>query len=169
MLGWGAHHRSGTRYGDRVTDPTSLPSFPPPGDERPLRGRILDALIDEGYRPGVDEDGDVALRVQGQQMFVRCMDTRPPLMRVFGQWLIGPEVPGDEFVRLQASNAVSGALNLVKATIHENRLVIAVDLVVADGLNLRTLLGATLDAILGSVQTWHATVLQLANGPSGRV
>jgi len=151
-----------------VTDPTSLPAFPPPGDEHPLRGRVLDALLDDGYRPGVDEDGDVALRVQGQQMFVRCMDTNPPLMRVFGQWMVGPEVPGDDYVRLQAANAVTGALNLVKATIHENRLVIAVDLVVAGGLDLRSVLSATLDAILGSVQTWHATVLQLAGGPSGR-
>ncbi|MDQ1294401.1 MAG: hypothetical protein QG608_2284 [Actinomycetota bacterium] len=98
-------------------------------------------------------------------MFVRCMDTNPPLMRVFGQWMVGPEVPGDDYVRLQAANAVTGALNLVKATIHENRLVIAVDLVVAGGLDLRSVLSATLDAILGSVQTWHATVLQLTGGP----
>jgi hypothetical protein len=147
-----------------VTDPTSLPSFPPPEDEHPLRGRVLDALLDEGYRPDVDEDGDVAVRVQGQQLFVRCMDTLPPLMRVFGQWMIGEDVPGDELLRLQAANAVTGTLNLVKATVFDDRLVIAVDLVVADSLDLRALLTATLDAVLGSVQTWHSTVLELAEG-----
>ena len=154
----------GAVYRGGVTDPTSLPSFPPPEDEHPLRGRVLDALLDEGYRPDVDEDGDVAVRVQGQQLFVRCMDTVPPLMRVFGQWMIGDDVPGDELLRLQAANAVTGTLNLVKATVFDDRLVIAVDLVVADSLNLRSLLVATLDAVLGSVQTWHSTVLELAEG-----
>ena len=148
-------------YGGQVTDPTSLPNFPPPPDEHPLRGRVLDALIDEGFRPDVDEDGDVAVRVQGQQLFVRCMDTAPPLMRVFGQWMIGSDVPGGELMRLRAANAVTGALNLVKATVIEDRLVIAVDLVVADSIELRSLLTATADAVLGSVQTWHATVLEL--------
>ncbi len=145
-------------YGGGVTDPTSLPSFPPPEDEHPLRGRVLDALLDEGYRPDVDEDGDVAVRIQGQQLFVRCMDTLPPLMRVFGQWVIGDDVPGDELLRLQAANAVTGTLNLVKATVFDERLVIA------DSLDLRALLTATLDAVLGSVQTWHSTVLELAEG-----
>jgi len=88
------------------------------------------------------------------------METAPPLMRVFGQWEIGPEVPGGELIRLRASNAVVGALNLVKATVVENRLVIAVDLLVGDGMDLRSLIGATLDAVLGSVQMWHATVLE---------
>ena len=151
-----------------MTDPTSMPSFPPPEDEHPLRGRVLDALLDEGYRPDVDEDGDVAVRVQSQQLFVRCMDTVPPLMRVFGQWMIGDDVPGDEILRLRAANAVTGALNLVKATVVDDRLVVAVDLVVADSLDLRALLTATLDAVLGSVQTWHATVLELSGGtPEG--
>lgn len=156
----------GDGYGGPVTDPTSMPSFPPPEDEHPLRGRVLDALLDEGYRPDVDEDGDVAVRVQSQQLFVRCMDTAPPLMRVFGQWMIGEDVPGDELLRLQAANAVTGALNLVKATVVDDRLVIAVDLVVADSLDLRALLAATVDAVLGSVQTWHATVLELSGGGS---
>lgn len=149
-----------------MTDPTSLPTFSKAEHEHPLRGRVLDALREEGHEPGVDEDGDVALQVQGQQLFVRCMDTVPPLMRVFGQWQIGPDVPGDELVRLRATNAVTGALNLIKATVYEDRLVVAVDLVVADGLDLRSLLVATLDAVLGSVQTWHATVLELTSNPA---
>lgn len=152
-----------------MTDPTSLPNFPPPENEHPLRGRVLDALIDEGFRPDVDEDGDVAVRVQGQQLFIRCMDTQPPLMRVFGQWMIGDDVPGGEIIRLRAANAVTGALNLVKATVLDDRLVIAVDLVVADSLDLRSLITATVDAVLGSVQTWHATVVELLKEGSGGI
>jgi len=162
-----------------VTDPTSLPPLPdfaPGGDASGfgpgavsglLRGRVLDALLDEGFRPDIDEDGDVAVRVQGQQMFVRCLETAPPLMRVFGQWMIGEDVPGDELTRLRATNSVVGALNLIKATVVENRLVVAVDLVVNDATDLRPLLSATIEAVLGSVQMWHATVLELYAAATG--
>lgn len=148
-----------------MTDPTSLPSFPPPEGESPLRGRVLDALLDEGHQPSIDEDGDVAVRVQEQMLFVRCLDTVPPMMRVFGQWLLDETVEGDELVRLRAANAVTGALNLVKVTVYEDRLAVAVDLVVGDGMDLPSLLTATLDAVLGSVRTWHATVEQMLEGP----
>jgi hypothetical protein len=139
-----------------------MPSFPPSGDVSPLRGRVLDALIDEGYQPGIDEDGDVTVTVQGQLVFVRCTESMPPLMRVFGQWIIGDELPGGELGRLRAANAVTGAVNLIKATVHDDRLMVAVDMVVTEGLQLRPVLVATMDAVLGSVHTWHQTLLELA-------
>jgi hypothetical protein len=147
-----------------MTDPTSLPSFPPPPDEHPLRGRVLDALIDEGQQPEIDEDGDVAVKLQEQMLFVRCLDTQPPMMRVFGQWLLDDSLAGDELTRLRAANAVTSALNLVKVTVNADRLAVAVDLVVGDGMDLRSLLTATLEAVLGSVRTWHQTVTQLLDG-----
>jgi hypothetical protein len=146
---------------ESVTDPTSLPAFAS-AEEHPLRARILDALTEEGLEPAVDDDGDVAVVVLDQQVFVRCVDTVPPLIRVFGQWLIGDEVPGDMLARLSASNAVTAGVNLVKVTVHEDRLVVAVDVVVSDGLDLGSLLPATLEAAVSAVQTWHATVLELA-------
>jgi hypothetical protein len=151
-----------------MTDPTALPSFPPPPDEHPLRGRVLDALIDEALQPSIDEDGDVAVRLQEQMLFVRCLDTEPPMMRVFGQWLLDDSLAGDELTRLRAANAVTGALNLVKVTVHADRLAVAVDLVIGDGMDLRPLLSATLEAVLGSVRTWHQTVTQLleSDGPA---
>jgi hypothetical protein len=144
-----------------MTDPTSMPFFPPPPDEHPLRGRVLDAMIDDGHQPSIDEDGDVAVLVQEQILFVRCLDTEPPMMRVFGQWLLDDSLIGDELTRLRAANAVTGALNLVKVTVEADRLAVAVDLVVGDGMDLRSLLAATLEAVLGSVRTWHQTVTQL--------
>jgi hypothetical protein len=147
-----------------MTDPTSLPSFPP---EHPLRSRVIDALLDEGHEPTIDSDGDVVVRTQEQTLFVRCLDSRPPMMRVFGQWLLDDSLPGDELVRLRAANAVTGALNLVKVTLHENRLAVAVDLVVGEDIDLAPLLVSTLDAILGSVRTWHATVTEMLNGSDG--
>jgi hypothetical protein len=101
-------------------------------------------------------------------MFVRCLDTVPPLMRVFGQWMIGDDVPGDELTRLRATNSVVGALNLIKATIVENRLVVAVDLVVNDATDLRPLLAATIEAVIGSVSMWHATVVELHTATTGQ-
>jgi hypothetical protein len=82
-------------------------------------------------------------------------------MRVFGQWLLDDSLAGDELTRLRAANAVTAALNLVKVTVHADRLAVAVDLVVGDGVDLRPLLSATLEAVLGSVRTWHQTVTQL--------
>jgi len=67
--------------------------------------------------------------------------------------------------RLRA--ALAGRLRVDEIAIvgrDDERLVIAVDLVVADSLDLRALLTATLDAVLGSVQTWHSTVLEIAEG-----
>jgi hypothetical protein len=150
-----------------MTDPTSLPFFSPPPDEHPLRGRVLDALIDEGMAPNIDEDGDVAVRLNDQMVFVRCLDTEPPMMRVFGQWLLEEDDAGDELNRLRAANAVTGALNLVKVTVHADRLVVAVDLVAGDDVHLRPLLSATLEAVLGSVRTWHQTATQLLTGEVG--
>lgn len=150
-----------------MTDPTSLPSFPPPPDEHPLRGKVLDAMIDEGHQPRIDEDGDVAVSIQEQMLFVRCLDTQPPMMRVFGQWLLDDSLAGDEITRLRAANAVTSALNLVKVTVNADRLAVAVDLIVADGMDLGPLLTATLEAVLGSVRTWHQTVQQLLEPGAG--
>jgi hypothetical protein len=146
-----------------VTDPTSLPSFTPPtdDDDDPLRARVFQTLFDEGFRPAVDEDGDVAFRAQGQLLFVRCLPTAPPLVRVFGQW-IEDDVPGGELARLRAANAVVGRFNLIKATVVENRLVVAVDLVIGDGIDLGSLLAASVEAVLHSVQAWYAAVQEYA-------
>jgi hypothetical protein len=145
-----------------VTDPTTSPVFTESTRTRSLKDRVVESLRQKGYDSAEDEDGDIAVVVQGQQVFIRTLDTQPPLLRIFGQWLIGQEVPGDLLLRLNAANAVTSALNLVKATVHEDRLVVAVDLVISDGLALPSLVTATMDATVTAVQTWHATVLELA-------
>ena len=131
----------------------------------PLRERVVAALRGAGHRPAVDEDGDVVVTVQEQLVFVRCVDSVPPLMRVFGQWLMD-DVPYDELARLRAANAVTSSVNLAKATVDEDRLAVAVDLLAGDDFHLSSLLDASLDAVLGCVRSWHATVLQLAADPT---
>ncbi|HET9656668.1 MAG TPA: hypothetical protein VFP72_15035 [Kineosporiaceae bacterium] len=153
-----------------MTDPAALPIFglsgPEPADTAtgepvPLRDRAFDALIEAGYDAEVDEDGDLAVTIQGQRLFVRCVDSLPPLMRVFGQWLVD-DLPADELVRLRAANAVTATVNLAKATIHDDRLVVAVDLLAGDEFHLPSLLQASVDAVLGCVRTWYGTALELS-------
>jgi hypothetical protein len=142
---------------------TRQPGAPLPDgsqQEAPLRDRVLAALLDAGYPAQLDADGDVEVAVQGQKLFVRCVDSVPPLMRVFGQWLMN-DLPADELTRLRAANAVTSAVNLAKATVHEDRLVVAVDLLAGDEFHLPSLLHASMDAVLGCVRSWYATVLDL--------
>ena len=153
---------------DGVSDPTSLPSFPPPENEHPLRGRVLDALIDLGLSPNVDGDGDVNLLVQKQKMFVRCVDKPLPMMRVFGQWRVGDSVPDDELTRLRAANDVTARTNLVKATVHGGVLLIAVDLVVPQPAPLRQLLQGAFAGILAAVKAWHVAAGGSKPGETGR-
>ncbi len=145
------------RSGGDAAQPAEQVGRPEPA----LRARLRQALDEEGFRPEVDTDGDVAVRVEGQMLFVRCFDTSPSMIRVFGQWAIGEDVPGDAYTRMRAANALTGALNLVKVTALDDWLVIAVDLVVTEATPLNSLLTATLEAVRGSVQTWHTTVVQL--------
>ncbi len=126
------------------------------------RDRIISVLSGEGFRPEVDDDGDVVVRVEGQALFVRCFDTQPPMVRVFGQWQLDDQAPGDPITRLRAANAMTGALNLIKVTALDDWLVVAVDLVVTETTELESLLTATLEAVRGSVQTWYTAVMQIA-------
>lgn len=141
-----------------MTDPTSLPNFPPPAGEHPLRGRVLDVLQDEGFRPDIDPDGDVTYKVQGQQLFVRCVEGDVDLMRVFGQWQIGEEVPKDLLSQLRSCNDLTLGLNLVKAGIAAGTLVVASDHVVLEGTELQQLLDVSTNLVLSTVQMWHQAV-----------
>lgn len=158
-----------------MTDPTSLPFFPLPDDDQDGPGpgpddlvdRVVRALDRAGLPSRVDEDGDVVVEVDEQVVFLRCVDSAPPMVRVFGQWLVDQDLPGGELAQLRAANALTGALNLLKVTVHQDedrqdRLSVAVDLLVPPGLDLEPLLTASVDAVVGAVHTWHLTVLEIA-------
>lgn len=142
-----------------MTDPTSLPNFPPPPSEHPLRGRVLDSLIDEGFEPNIDQDGDVAFTVQDQQLFVRCMEGDFTIMRVFGQWQVGDDVPQDMLSQLQACNELTLRLNIVKAGIANGTLVVTGEHVIAAETDLRALLVVTTQLVLSAVHMWHETIM----------
>ncbi len=142
-----------------MSDPTSLPNFPPPPSERPLRGRVLDALIDEGFKPNLDDDGDVAFKVQDQQLFVRCMEGDFTIMRVFGQWQIGTDVPQDPLTQLMACNELTLRLNVVKAGIANQTLVVTGEHVIGADTDVKGLLAVTTQLVLSAVHMWHETIM----------
>ena len=150
--------RVGSRYPRHMTDPTSLPNFPPPPSEHPLRGRVLDALIDEGFEPNIDADGDVAFTVQEQQLFVRCMEGDFTIMRVFGQWQVGDDVPQDTLSQLQACNELTLRLNVVKAGIANGTLEVTGEHVIAPETDVKALLLVTIQLVLSAVHMWHETI-----------
>ena len=141
-----------------MTDPTSLPNFPPPPSEHPLRGRVLDALIDEGFEPNIDQDGDVAFTVQEQQLFVRCLEGDFTIMRVFGQWQIGEDVPQDLLSQLEACNELTLRLNVVKTGIANGTLVVTGEHVIAPETDVKALLVVTAQLILSAVHIWHEKI-----------
>lgn len=151
----------GAGYGVPMSDPTSLPNFPPPADEHPLRGRVLDVLKDHQLDPNIDADGDVAFMIgePPQQLFVRCQDGDFPVMRVFGQWMIGEQVPADALLRLQRSNDFTLQLNLVKVGIANDNLVITGEHVIMPGADISTLFEITVNLIMEVVQMWHTSFL----------
>ena len=154
----------GSRYLRHMTDPTSLPNLPPPPSEHPLRGRVLDALLDEGFEPTIDDDGDVAFTVQDQQLFVRCMEGDFTIMRVFGQWQIGADVPQDPLTQLMACNELTLRLNVVKAGIANETLVVTGEHVVGADTDVKGLLMVTTQLVLSAVHMWHETIKSQAYG-----
>jgi len=149
-----------------MTDPTSLPNFPPPPGEHPLRGRVLDALIDEGFEPNIDDDGDVAFTMQDQQLFVRCMEGDFTVMRVFGQWQIGDDIPQDALTQLMACNELTLSLNVVKTGIANETLVVTGEHVIGDETDVKALLMVTTQLVLSAVHMWHETIMGRNNGDS---
>ena len=113
----------GSRYRWRHDGSDESASFPPPADEHPLRGIVLDVLQDEGFRPDIDADGDVSFKVEGQT-FVHTTEGELPVMRVFGQWQIADNLPDDILAQYRAANDLSLRLNIVKAGINAGTLVV---------------------------------------------
>ncbi len=142
-----------------MSDPTALPDFPPPAEEHPLRGRMLDALQDEGYRPDIDPDGDIAFKVQGQQLFVHCVEGDVPLMRAFGQWQIDDELSKDELQRLRACNELTLRLNAVKVGLNGDTLFVTMEQICPTGIDARMYVSIAVQMLLQAVQLWHELML----------
>jgi hypothetical protein len=150
-----------------MSDPTALPNFPPPPDEHPLRGRVLDALIDAELAPNVDSDGDVAFTVQEQQLFVRCTEGDFQIMRVFGQWAISDAVPSDPLTRLATCNEITLQMNCVKCGLANDTLVVTSEHVVTPASDVPVLVNVSIQLVLAAVQMWHERIMGGEGGATG--
>jgi hypothetical protein len=144
-----------------MTDPTSLPNFPPPPDEHPLRGRVLDVLVDLGLAPNLDNDGDVAFTVNEQQLFVRCSEGEVEIMRVFGQWQIQDDLLGDRLLLHETCNELNLNMNCVKTGVAGSTLVVIGEHLATPGADLNTMLQVSIQENLSGVHIWHQRVLGL--------
>ena len=144
-----------------MTDPTSLPNFPPPPDEHPVRGRVLDVLVDLGLQPNIDADGDVAFTVNDQQLFVRCSLGDVEVIRVFGQWQVQEDLLGDRLKLHETCNELNLNMNCVKSGIAGTTLVVTGEHLVTPGADLSTLVQVSIQVILSGVHIWHQRVLGL--------
>lgn len=147
-----------------MSDPTSLPNFPPLANEHPLRGRVLDALIDLDLRPDIDSDGDVAFMANEQQLFVRCTEGDLEIMRIFGQWQLPAELGGDVAHALHVCNEINLALNCVKTGVANNTLVVTSEHFMASGGDLSVTCQVGIQAVLSAVHHWHQRALGLEEG-----
>jgi hypothetical protein len=150
-----------------MTDPTSLPNFPPPPDEHPLRGRVLDVLVDLGLQPNLDTDGDVAFTVNEQQLFVRCTEGEVEIMRVFGQWQIQEELLGDRLHLHETCNELNLNMNMVKTGVAGSTLVVISEHLPTAGADISTLVQVSIQVILSGVHIWHQRVLGLDPNAEG--
>ena len=142
-----------------------VPAFAGPNDPSPARDRVLEALRQAGLQAEVDEDGDVSYVVPpgeeapegtpGQQLFVRAIDGEPAMIRIFGQWQIGEDVPADITKRLLAANDITLSLNIIKAGIANGNLVVTGEHLITADSDLPMLLQSTTQMIVHAVQMWH--------------
>ena len=153
-----------------MTDPTSLPNFPPPSEDHPLRGRVLDALQDLKFGPDLDAAGDVKFKAQEQQLFVRCLQGgQVDIMRTFGQWQISDSVPADLLTRLNACNDVTLGVNLVKAGIASGNLVLTVEQIIGKKENPKPKLQVAVGLLLQAVALWHKNAMAKSRRDQGEV
>ena len=110
-------------------------------------------------RPDIDPDGDVSFKVEGQQLFVHCTEGELPVMRVFGQWQIGQDLPDDVLAQYRAANDLSLRLNIVKAGINAGTLVVTCEHIVTPTSDVRQLIQVSYQLVLTAVQMWHQLML----------
>lgn len=167
--------------GDQQDPAVGVPTFAGPDDESPARDRVVEALRGLGLEATVDEDGDVSYLVpvteeapEGavpQQLFVRAIDGEPAMIRVFGQWQIGDDVPADLTKRLLAANDITLSLNIIKAGIANGNLVVTGEHLIIPESDLSMLLQSTTQMVVQAVQMWHQAATtdgpHAATGPEG--
>ncbi|WP_230209104.1 hypothetical protein [Nostocoides sp. HKS02] len=80
-------------------------------------------------------------------------------MRLFGQWAIGDAVPADPLKRLETCNELTLQLNIVKAGLANDTLVVTAEHVVTPQSDVPTLVAVSVQLVLAGVQMWHERIM----------
>lgn len=150
-----------------MTDPAALPNFPPPADEHPLRGQVLDALQDLQIQPDIDGDGDVSFTVNDQSMFVRCHEGDLRILRIFGQWQLPEEVKDDRDHLMTVCNEINLTLNCVKTGLGGGTVAVTSDHLMLPGVPVADTLQVGIQLVLSTVHYWHRRALRLDGDDNG--
>ncbi|MFV0459573.1 MAG: T3SS (YopN, CesT) and YbjN peptide-binding chaperone 1 [Actinomycetales bacterium] len=148
-----------------MTSPTSLPDFSAPTPSR--LDQVMAVLTQLGVNPEIDSEGDVSIRVNDQQLYVRVSDDGPGIVRVFGQWQILDDISADPGVRFGAAHHVTATHALVKVNIFNDTLAVAVDNLAPEGARFDVLLSNSIDAVLSGVSTWHRLIVESSAPTTG--
>ena len=119
----------------------------PPPPSRPDTQPHLDFLVSEGYRPEVDEDGDLRFRHEGRTVFLFRYEKDPEYFRVAlpGAWEC--DSPEEEARALQAVNAVNRDLKVAKCALVDGVVWISVEAFFDPPDSYRSVFTRCLDAI----------------------
>lgn len=111
-------------YPERLEEPEETASAPEAEEAAPPTGGAdvgpdLEFLAAEGYRPEVDEDGDVRFRHEGRTLYLFRQERDPAYFRLAlpGAWEC--ESAEEEARALEVVNAVNHDLKVVKAVLHD--------------------------------------------------
>lgn len=148
-----------------MSSPTDLPTIPyiEPG----VRDRVCSVLDGMGLTHTDESDGDIGFEVNGQRLYARTRDDGPGMVRVFGQWQIMDNLPGEPALRYAAAHQTTATHALVKVSVLADTLLVAVDAVCPPGSRVDVIVSTSIEAVLSAVTVWHRIIV--GDPPDGQV
>ncbi len=133
----------------------SMSSQPPQRRTREeLQKLYLDALEKEGYRPELDQDGDVRFRHEGSSYFIEVREDDPMFFRVVLPNFWDIESPKERARIIEAANTTCSDIKVAKVFIVRNDTWCAVELFLAQQEHFIPILQRCLLAIRAAVNTF---------------
>jgi hypothetical protein len=108
-----------------------------------------------GYRAAVDEDGDLAFKIEGKRGFFQIYDEDPNYARVWMQFGLGPD--GDFGKEIRVANYLTRVTKAVKMTVDPDKclFVASVECFFDEIEHLRKPMGRILNALVAAEATFY--------------
>lgn len=128
-----------------------------------MKDKIFNYLLEEGYRPNRDEDGDIAFKVEGVSMYFSIADDDPGFVRLIlpNFWKVEDL---QEYERcLRVSNKLNSTYKAGKIFVHNNYLISTVEIFLYSDNNLSEIM-LRIISILRRMAYEFAEMMQRENG-----